>query len=67
VVRGFERDEEQGVLQLVTLGCMPGQGLQLVDQVKKQKQGQKAQGHKDNGADDFAVKQMTHGFHGVAF
>jgi hypothetical protein len=55
------------VLQLVTLGCMPGQGLQLVDQVKKQKQGQKAQGHKDNGADDFAVKQMTHGFHGVAF
>jgi hypothetical protein len=67
VVGRFQGDEEQGVLQLVTLSRMTRQSLQLVNQVKKQEQGQKAQGHKDHGADDFTVKQMTHGFHGVAF
>ena len=66
VVWRFERNEQQGVLQLVTLRSMARQGLQLVDQVKKQKQGQKSQGHKDHCADDFAIKQLAHGFHAVA-
>jgi hypothetical protein len=53
------------MLQLVTLRSMARQSLQLVDQVKKQKQGQKAQSHKDHGTDDFAVKQLAYGFHAM--
>jgi hypothetical protein len=45
----------QSMLQLITLKFVSAQGLKLIDQVEKNKQGQKANGDKTNRSNDFPV------------
>jgi hypothetical protein len=54
------------VLQLVTLVFVFAQGLNLIDQIKKDKQSQKTERHKTHGSNDFAMDQMTNGSHALA-
>ena len=47
------------MLQLIALRLAATESLQLVDQIKENKQGQKPKRHKADCANDFAVDQSA--------
>jgi hypothetical protein len=53
----------QGVLELIALEFVSAQGLKLIDQVEKNKQGEKTNGNKTNRSNDFPVNESSNGFH----
>jgi hypothetical protein len=53
------------MLQLVALVFVFAQRLNLVDQIKEDKQCQKSESHKTHRPDNFAMDQMTDGPHAL--
>ena len=53
----------QGMLQLIALKFVSAQCLQLIDQIEKNKQSQKTNGHKTDRSNDFSVNESANGFH----
>src|SRR5665647_1113486 len=65
-----QRHIQQRVFDLVSVGSATeaivfAEVLQLIDQVKKEKQRQETQRHQRNGGQHLAVDQAAYGFHGL--
>ncbi|MOA02245.1 hypothetical protein D3C78_1216880 [compost metagenome] len=60
-----QQHEQQGVRRLVGFAAGAADPAQFVDQVEKEKQGQKSQGHEGHGRNGIAVDQAAQDFHGA--